>query len=205
MGSPADYPDPVRLLAAIAEAYRNRQKLRKPARVVFKNLRDETNSFPETLDDPCAFLPESFLEAASLPRSRSPAHAARSRYSAGLPDYEDEEEENPDPPLPIEPHPSISQEVGDVPGRTAASAWSMAKSVLESQLDRGAYSKYLERSTLVRYDFALNLFTVAVEDAYTRDWLEERLAKLAGRLLVGICARQSSVLFVTCAEFAEER
>jgi hypothetical protein len=198
MGAPEEYPDPVRLLAAIAEAYQNRQALRKPARVVFMNLRKERNFYPEYLEDPCAFLPESFLEEAGLPRVRAALDPVHARYNAGLPDYADGGAEEPaDPPLPFEPHPSVSQEVGENPGCTAACAWSQAMSVLESQLDRGAFSRYLERSNLARYDDALNLFTVAVEDAYARDWLQERLAKLAGRLLVGICGRQANVLFLT--------
>jgi hypothetical protein len=205
MGNPARYTDPVRLLAAIAEAYQNRRALRKPARVVFKNLRNETNISPEYLEDPLSFLPESFLQEAGLPRPRSPAKSAYSRYLAGLPDYDVDEEEQVQSPLALpDLDPSLSLLVADPPSRPAAEAWTLAISTLESQLDPDLFSKYLAGATFVRYDFPSNTFTVAVTDPYTRDWLQERLGKLIGRLLNGICGRPASVLFVTCDQVVEE-
>jgi hypothetical protein len=205
MGDPARYPDPARLLAAIAEAYQNRRVLRKPARVVFKNLKNDRDISPEYLEDPLSFLPESFLQEAGLPRPRSPVRSAYSRYLAGLPDpASGEREECPAPsPLP-DPDPSLSLPVSDPPARPAAEAWTMAQSILETQLDPGLFEKHLAGASLVRYDFPLNVFTVAVRDAYCRDWLQERLGKLAGRLLNGICGRPASVLFVAGDEIAEE-
>jgi hypothetical protein len=205
MGAPKQYPDPVRLLAAIAEAYQNRHALRKPARVVFKNLKNETDISPEYLEDPLSYLPESFLQAAGLPQPSTPAKSVYARYLEGLPAEESfEEGESLDSPALSDPHPSLSHRAGDHPTRTAVEAWTMAKSILESQVELGVYQKFFARACLACYDSASNTFTVTVEDALARDWLRERSTRLVERLLVGICNRPATVLFVTCDPVVEE-
>jgi hypothetical protein len=137
------------------------------------------------------------LQAAGLPKS-SASKSVYSRYLEGLPDYEVEKEDGfQELPSPFEPHPSLSIPVNDPPARTAAEAWTLAKSVLESQLDPDLFLKYLSGSLLARYDSASNTFTVAVEDPYHCAWLQQRLARLIGRMLNGITGRPANVLFTT--------
>ena len=149
-----------------------------------------SNISSKYLANPCADLLESFLAAIGLPRSPASSESDYPDYSdylIGLPDYEvDEEVENQDPPSFAESHPSLSLLVAEHPARTAIEAWVLANAVLESELDRDPFHRILAGSTLARFDPFSNTFTIAVEESYTRDWLQERFTKLIGRLLNGI-------------------
>lgn len=80
LGEPVIWPKSVRLevettLACIAQAYVEREKFSKPARVVYANLRHNARPAEKYLRDPYHYLPDRFLKAVGLDRSY-----ARYRY-----------------------------------------------------------------------------------------------------------------------------
>ena len=73
-GEPVIWPKGVRLevgtgLACIAQAYVEREKFSKPARVVYANLRHSARPADKYMRDPYTYLPDRFLQAAGLDRS----------------------------------------------------------------------------------------------------------------------------------------
>jgi hypothetical protein len=76
LGEPVIWPKGVNLkvettLACIAQAYVEREKFSKPARVVYANLRHSARPAEKYLRDPYHYLPERYLEAVGLDRSYS--------------------------------------------------------------------------------------------------------------------------------------
>ena len=157
-GPPTRYPDPRRLLAAIAHVYSRRQGLRKPTRVVYSMLRDGIPPPEHLLANPLAYLPADYLQAAGLPVPER----AGGVEPGGWADETEWGSEN----LLIAhshnikaelPHASLSLPVlvgaGREPsGLTASGAWRMAVEVLRSEMPRQAYEKHLRQACLLRSD-----------------------------------------------------
>jgi hypothetical protein len=178
-------------LAWIAQAYRQRQKLGKPARVVYTQLKRGELPSSRYLDDPLEHLPQRYLEAAGL---RAPPVVERE-----LPLPEDEppaEETAPDPPPP-EPHPSLSLPVSPGSRINAVLAWQQALDFAAQHVAPGALRRHLEPVELLHYDPGQGVFTLLAKDTQAQQLLQERLAKLLQRWLQGICSRDVRVRF-TC-------
>ena len=156
-GPPARYPDPRRLLAAIAHVYSRRQGLRKPARVVYSMLRDGIPPPEHLLENPLAYLPADYLQAAGLPVP----DRVEGVEPGGWVEEADWGIEN----LPFAhsqdnkmelPHASLSLPVlasaGQEPtGPTAVDVWRLAVEVLRDEMPRQAFEKFLRPACLVRF------------------------------------------------------
>ena len=120
----------------------------------------------------------------------------------GAPDEPEtpEPEVLPSPPATAEPDPSIQTPVGAF--RTAEQVWQATLGELQLETTRATFNTHLRRSRLVSYDDGV--FTVAVINDYTKDWLENRLASTIRRILTRLAKRTVEVRFVTEAEWAEK-
>jgi hypothetical protein len=185
LGLPERYPDARVLLAHIAEAYANRERLKHPARVVYAKLKKGLPPEPGFLEDPAARLPQEFLQRLGL---GEPAPEADPEPD-GDPDAGEGEAEP-------EPHPSLRLPVTEG-GPAADCAWQTATGQLEIEMPQSAFRAWVRPARLAGYDPASNTFTVSAPNAYARDWLQCRLSSTFTRLLTGICNRNAAVLFTT--------
>lgn len=76
----------------------------------------------------------------------------------------------------------------------AEQAWRSVKGQLQLDMARASYNTWVKDTQAVAYDDGV--MTIAVSNAYARDWLESRLASTVVRLLTGIMNRQVEVEFV---------
>ena len=76
----------------------------------------------------------------------------------------------------------------------AEQAWQSALGQLQMEMPKASFDTWLRDTSLVAYDEGV--FTVAVPNAYARDWLESRLSTTAERTLMGIMNRTVEVQFV---------
>jgi hypothetical protein len=209
-GPASRYPDPHRLLAAIADVHARRRQLRKPARVVYTLLRDGIPPAERYLADPLAYLPVDFLRAAGLPvgegagASLGAGWEAETGWEVEQPFAHSQSEDGQDQGqaddaslyLPVLPATKDS-----AAPTTAAEAWRLAVEVLRGEMPRPAYEKYLRPARLVRFEPGESgggapRFTVQAGDEYSRQWLAQRLARSLVRTLAGICQGQVRVEFV---------
>jgi chromosomal replication initiator protein len=73
-------------------------------------------------------------------------------------------------------------------------AWQAALGQLQMDLSKAAFDTWVRSAELISYEDGA--FTVGVQNAYARDWLESRLASTVSRILTGIMNRPASVRFV---------
>ncbi len=73
-------------------------------------------------------------------------------------------------------------------------AWQATLGQLQMEMSKPAFDTWVRSSELVSYQ--KDSFTVGVQNAYARDWLESRLSTTVNRLLTGIMGRPQSVSFV---------
>jgi chromosomal replication initiation ATPase DnaA len=85
-------------------------------------------------------------------------------------------------------------------GISAEHAWCNALEQLQLEVPRSVFDEYVARSRLAAYDSATGAFTIAAPNAYSRDWMESRLAATLGRMLTGICYQSVEVRFVSRGE-----
>ena len=76
----------------------------------------------------------------------------------------------------------------------AEQAWQSALGQLQMEMPKASFDTWVRDTRLVSYEEGL--FTIAVCNAYARDWLESRLASTATRLLMGIMNRSVDVQFI---------
>jgi len=76
----------------------------------------------------------------------------------------------------------------------AEQAWQSALGQLQMEMPKASFDTWLRDTSLATYEDGV--FTVAVPNAYARDWLESRLATTAERTLMGIMNRSVDVQFV---------
>jgi hypothetical protein len=188
---PGGLPDAWLALAVIAEAFKNRRSLRKPARVVYTNLKNRRRPAGVYCRDPLSFLPAEFLQRAGLaaPEPQPEPDLENAMDTPG------EDESTPEPPA----DPSLDLPAGR-PDKTAAQAWQEALGELRLQMPDSLFRRWVSQSELVRFDPEECAFTAAVDDDKTCLWLEDRLTRLLERLLVGICNRPARVRFVLWEE-----
>lgn len=93
----------------------------------------------------------------------------------------------------------------------AQQAWQSTLGQLQTEMSKAAFDTWVRCAELVSY--AQGVFTIGVQNAYARDWLENRLASTISSLLSGFLGSPQVVNFVvwhkdeeTCAraEVAEE-
>mgnify|MGYP005818810175 CR=1 FL=1 len=86
---------------------------------------------------------------------------------------------------------------------TSDQAWQAVLTQLQMDMTRASYDTWVRGTRAVACENGV--LTVAVPNAYARDWLESRLASTVNRLLVGILDTSASVSFVVAqAEQAAE-
>ncbi|MEK9164715.1 MAG: DnaA/Hda family protein, partial [Chloroflexota bacterium] len=72
--------------------------------------------------------------------------------------------------------------------------WQAALGELQLQLTKSTFDTWLRDTTLLSHEDGV--FTVGVESAYTKDWLENRLLSTIKRTLTGITGQATEVYFV---------
>ncbi len=77
---------------------------------------------------------------------------------------------------------------------TPDQAWQSVLSQLQMDMAKPSYDTWVRDTRALAYDEGI--LTVAVPNAYARDWLESRLASTVNRLLIGILNTNASVNFV---------
>jgi hypothetical protein len=142
--------------------------------VIYSNLKYQRRPEDRYLQNPMAFLPESFLFAVGL--------------IAELP------EPDPEPVyLPIKPPAYLALTTPVRTGLTAGEAW---ERVIQHLQQSRILPVLLDRLLESEIQFADRTFRVAVEDPQARAMLEDRLSAMINRLLPGICSGETSVQFV---------
>jgi len=73
-------------------------------------------------------------------------------------------------------------------------AWNSALGQLQMEMPKASFDTWVRETHIVSYEDGL--FTIAVRNAYARDWLESRLCSTVTRLLTGIMNRSVEVAFI---------
>ena len=73
-------------------------------------------------------------------------------------------------------------------------AWQAALSQLQMEMPKASFDTWVRCTELVEY--TADTFTVGVQNAYARDWLENRLSSTVTRLLSGMMSKPQAVEFV---------
>jgi len=76
----------------------------------------------------------------------------------------------------------------------AAQAWQVALGQLQMEMPKAAFDTWVRDADLLSYEDGS--FVIGVQNAYARDWLENRLASTIKRLLTGIMNRSVDIRFV---------
>jgi chromosomal replication initiator protein len=76
----------------------------------------------------------------------------------------------------------------------AEQAWQSALGQLQMEMPKASFDTWVRDTRVTSYEDGL--FTVTVNNAYARDWLESRLSSTVTRLLLGIMNRSVEVAFV---------
>jgi chromosomal replication initiator protein len=76
----------------------------------------------------------------------------------------------------------------------AVQAWQSALGQLQMEMPKASFDTWVKDSQVMAYENGT--FTIGVNNAYARDWLESRLASTANRLLMGIMNREVELTFV---------
>lgn len=77
---------------------------------------------------------------------------------------------------------------------TAQNAWETAVSQLKGSMDRQTFNTLLGSTELISYEN--NTYIIGTRNAFTRDWLEQRLTETIEKMLSGLHAEAQTVRFV---------
>jgi len=80
----------------------------------------------------------------------------------------------------------------------AAQAWQAAVGQLQLEMPKAAFDTWVKNADLLTYEDGS--FTIGVNNAYARDWLESRLSSTIARLLTGTMNRTVEVHFIVWQE-----
>lgn len=80
----------------------------------------------------------------------------------------------------------------------AAQAWQAALGQLQMEMPRAAYDTWVRDAEVLTYEDGA--FTIGVQNAYARDWLDNRLSGTIRHLLAGVMNRSVEVRFVVWQE-----
>ncbi|HMD87929.1 MAG TPA: chromosomal replication initiator protein DnaA [Anaerolineaceae bacterium] len=72
--------------------------------------------------------------------------------------------------------------------------WQATMGQLQMEMSKAAFDTWISNAELVSYD--RDIYTIGVQNAYARDWLESRLTSTVSRLLTGLTGQPQSVRFV---------
>jgi chromosomal replication initiator protein len=75
-------------------------------------------------------------------------------------------------------------------------AWQATLGQLQMEMSKAAFDTWVRSTELMGYQ--KDTFTIGVQNAYARDWLESRLSTTVNRLLTSIIGRPQVVNFVVC-------
>jgi chromosomal replication initiator protein len=81
-------------------------------------------------------------------------------------------------------------------------AWQATLGQLQMEMSKAAFDTWVRNADLVNHKE--NLFTVGVQNAYARDWLDSRLSSTVSRLLTGMMEIPQQVRFVVWHKDADE-
>ncbi len=84
----------------------------------------------------------------------------------------------------------------------AERAWQSALGQLQMEMPKASFDTWVRDTQIESYEDGL--FTIAVRNAYARDWLESRLSSMVSRLLMGIMNRTVEVAFIVKSNNAAE-
>src|SRR5512135_551430 len=76
----------------------------------------------------------------------------------------------------------------------AVQAWQSALGQLQMEMPRASFDTWVRDTRIDSYEDGQ--FTIAVHNAYARDWLESRLSSTVTRILMGIMNRNVEVSFI---------
>ena len=76
----------------------------------------------------------------------------------------------------------------------AEQAWQATVGQLQMEMSKAAFDTWVKSAEMIAYDE--ETFTIGVQNAYARDWLESRLSSKVTRLLTGIMNRPQIARFV---------
>jgi len=73
-------------------------------------------------------------------------------------------------------------------------AWQATVGQLQMEMSKAAFDTWVRSAEMVSHQ--QDTFTIGVQNAYARDWLESRLSSTVNRLLTGIMGRPQAVRFI---------
>ena len=76
----------------------------------------------------------------------------------------------------------------------ASQAWQATLGQLQMELPKATYDTWVRDTRFIKHE--ANTFFIGVQNAYARDWLENRLTTTASRLLSGIMDAAQSITFI---------
>ena len=173
------------LLGLLAEAYSNRSKLRKPARVVAANIKAGRTASLRFHSHPRAYLPTEFLrlldqsEADDLESDEEEVERDESELS------ESNQLQDGQVLVPAAPDPSESQRL-----------WGAAREELERSLPKASFESYVRPVAAVDYDPQQGQLFLEAADGQSCAWLDRHLKRILERLMVGITGEVVEVVFL---------
>jgi len=172
------------LVGWIAHCHHNPNRaIKDPAAVVAADILGCRRPGRKYKEHPEDYLPDGFFSAAGLEITRvtDPAQTSVIEHIPG---------DEPDELVPPDRDDSVLQLIN---GMSAQAAWDLAVEQLSQTMPLQAWQTWVEPAWLQEY--ADGIFSVAVPNAYGRDWLESRLTATIIRHLSGICNQAVSVRF----------
>ncbi|HEX7555840.1 MAG TPA: DnaA/Hda family protein, partial [Leptolinea sp.] len=76
----------------------------------------------------------------------------------------------------------------------AQSAWQATLGQLQMEMPKANFDTWVRSTEIINYE--KNIFTVGVQNAYARDWLETRLTSTVSRILTGLMDSSQTVRFI---------
>jgi hypothetical protein len=186
--------DPQILLAVVAEAYDNRHRLRKPARVCAVNMQNARWPGRRYLDEPASHLPRSFLRQAGLSAEGDEpdeSEADTSGLNKTLYAW----------PAGVQSDGNPAELAPEPPG-AAQRLWQEARQELQLTMPKALYENNVRPLQALDFDPEQGTLFLQAGSAQACAWLEERLKRTLERLLVGIHGESVQVVFLAPEEHA---
>lgn len=223
-----DVIDPAEALAVIAHCFALRRTddnpsgvLNKPAGVAYSMLRDGRRARTEFRLDPVAHLPEAYLEALGLAvytcdvcqqtfktKAEHLSHDGMllaCKYACGRRFHSEADQANHYQADHLE---AISSEYQSISfeklaeDHKAVKLWNLVKSALQTDMPRASFDTWVSDTTPTSLED--NLITIAARNAYTKDWLTDRLTSKIEVMLKNFTHETIKVRFVVGVVDVEE-
>ena len=75
----------------------------------------------------------------------------------------------------------------------ASQAWQATLGQLQMEMPKATYDTWVKDTSFIKHEDAT--FTISVQNAYARDWLENRLTSTATKMLSGIMDTPQEIIF----------